>query len=63
MSARRALSTEQRRALKLLADNPVGCTEAIVLAHGFTSGLIGRAARHPGPRAVADACAWRVKLE
>ena len=40
MSARRALSTEQRRALRLLADNPVGCTEAIVLAHGFTSGLI-----------------------
>ena len=40
MSERRALSTEQRRALRLLADNPVGCAEAIVLAHGFTSGLI-----------------------
>jgi hypothetical protein len=40
MSVRRSISAEQRRALRLLADNPVGCTEAIVLAHGFTSGLI-----------------------
>jgi len=30
------LTAEQRRALRLLAGNPRGCTEAILLAHGFT---------------------------
>jgi hypothetical protein len=29
------LSDEQRRALKLLASSPNGCTEALMLAHGF----------------------------
>jgi hypothetical protein len=31
-----AMSREQRRALRLLAGSPLGCTEAIMLAHGFT---------------------------
>jgi hypothetical protein len=31
------LSDEQRRALQLLARSPDGCTEAIMLAHGFES--------------------------
>jgi hypothetical protein len=30
------MSTERRRALRLLAGSPLGCTEAIMLAHGFT---------------------------
>jgi hypothetical protein len=29
----------RRRALAVLADNPDGCTEAIMLAHGFTAEL------------------------
>jgi hypothetical protein len=31
-----AVSRDQRRALRLLADAPNGVTEAIMLAHGFT---------------------------
>jgi hypothetical protein len=33
-------NAERRRALELLAASPGGCTEAIVLAHGFTTDLI-----------------------
>ena len=37
MSSRKlGLSAEQRRALWLLASSSHGCTEAILLAHGFT---------------------------
>ena len=32
----RKSNTERRRALKLFASNADGCTEAIMLAHGFT---------------------------
>jgi hypothetical protein len=32
--------SSERRALAMLADNPDGCTEAIMLARGFTSELI-----------------------
>jgi hypothetical protein len=32
---------EQRRALQLLARSPNGCTEALMLAHGFESGILG----------------------
>jgi hypothetical protein len=39
MSAR-GLSAEQCRALRLLAGSPHGCTEAIMLAHGFTTELL-----------------------
>jgi hypothetical protein len=28
--------TEQHRALEMLAESPHGCTESIMLAHGFT---------------------------
>jgi hypothetical protein len=31
---------QRRRALRLLADAPDGCTEAIMLAHGFTVVLV-----------------------
>jgi hypothetical protein len=31
-----AMSRDQRRALRLLAGSPLGATEAIMLAHGFT---------------------------
>jgi hypothetical protein len=33
---------EKRRALQLLARNPSGCTEAFMLAHGFTAEMLGR---------------------
>jgi hypothetical protein len=33
---------EQRRALRLLARNPTGCTEAFMLAHGFNAKMLGR---------------------
>ena len=37
VSARKLrLSADQRRILRLLADSSHGCTEAILLAHGFT---------------------------
>jgi hypothetical protein len=37
MSARKSgLGVDQRRALGLLASSSHGCTEAILLAHGFT---------------------------
>jgi hypothetical protein len=32
--------TEQKRALRLLAGSPHGCTEAIMLAYGFTAELL-----------------------
>ena len=33
-------NAERRRALELLAASPGGCTEAIVLAHGFTTDFL-----------------------
>jgi hypothetical protein len=33
-------STAQRRALRLLAGSPLGCSEAILLAHGFKTELL-----------------------
>ena len=35
-----ALSTEQRRALSLLAGSPGGVTEAMMLAHGVTASVL-----------------------
>jgi hypothetical protein len=40
MDAPRTISAEQRRALRLLAGSPLGCTEAILLAHGFKTELL-----------------------
>jgi hypothetical protein len=34
------LSNEQRRALRLLARHPTGCTEAFLLAHGISQNQI-----------------------
>ena len=34
------LAASRRRALAVLADSPDGCTEAIMLAHGFTAELL-----------------------
>jgi hypothetical protein len=34
------LSNEHRRALRLLARNPTGCTEAFLLAHGISQNHI-----------------------
>ena len=33
---------EQNRALRMLAGSPLGCTEAIMLAHGFTVEILER---------------------
>jgi hypothetical protein len=35
------LSDEKRRALQLLARSPNGCTEALMMAHGFELALLG----------------------
>jgi hypothetical protein len=36
------LSDEQRRALQLLARSPNGCTEALMMAHGFDGTMLGQ---------------------
>ena len=33
---------ERRRALELLARGPTGCTETLMLAHGFSAEVLGR---------------------
>jgi hypothetical protein len=38
----RDLTDEQRRALQLLARSPNGCTEALMMAHGFESEILGQ---------------------
>jgi hypothetical protein len=35
------LTDEQRRALALLARSPNGCTEALMMAHGFPLAMLG----------------------
>jgi hypothetical protein len=35
-----AVNGEQRRALQMLAGSPLGATEAIMLAHGFTNAML-----------------------
>jgi hypothetical protein len=37
---RRGRKPDRRRALELLAASPDGCTEAIILAHGFTTDFL-----------------------
>jgi hypothetical protein len=37
--------TDRRRALTVLGDNPDGCTQAILLAHGFRSQLLAELVR------------------
>jgi hypothetical protein len=36
------LTDQQRRALQLLAGSPNGCTEAILMAHGFHLAMLGK---------------------
>jgi hypothetical protein len=36
------LTDEQRRALRLLAHSPNGCTEAVLMAHGFDLEMLGQ---------------------
>jgi hypothetical protein len=38
------LTDEQRRALQLLARSPSGCTEALLMAHGFEVAMLSRLA-------------------
>jgi hypothetical protein len=33
-------SADRRRALRVLADSPDGCTESLMMAHGFTMELL-----------------------
>ena len=40
ISVQQTINAEQRRALRLLAGSPFGCTEAILLAHGFKAELL-----------------------
>ena len=35
-------NSEKQRALELLARSPTGCTETLMLAHGFTAEMLGR---------------------
>jgi hypothetical protein len=42
---RGSISADQRRALRLLAGSPLGCTEAILLAHGFKAELLAALVR------------------
>jgi hypothetical protein len=35
-------NSERQRALQLLARSPTGCTETLMLAHGFTAEMLGR---------------------
>jgi hypothetical protein len=39
------LNAERRRALRLLADAPHGCTVSIMLAHGFTNAMLDKLVR------------------
>jgi hypothetical protein len=39
------LNAEHRRALKLLADAPDGCTISIMLAHGFGNAMLDKLVR------------------
>jgi len=39
------LSAEHRRALRLLADAPHGCTISIMLAHGFNNVMLDKLVR------------------
>ena len=39
------LSAEHRRALRLLADAPHGCTISIMLAHGFSNVMLDKLVR------------------
>jgi hypothetical protein len=45
VSPQRGFAAEQHRALRLLAGSPLGATEAMMLAHGFTDEMLARLVR------------------
>ena len=45
VSPQRGFAAEQHRALRLLAGAPLGATEAMMLAHGFTEQILARLVR------------------
>ena len=51
---RRSPKPDRRRALELLAASPDGCTEAIMLAHGFTTEMLVRLVRDGLATATAE---------
>ena len=54
------MSAERHRALRLLAGSPLGVTEAIMLAHGFTTDLlIDLGARRVGDGDARDRACWQ----
>ena len=64
MDAPRSISTEQRRALRSLAGSPLGCTEAILLAHGFRTELLALLVRDGlATTQRGTMCAGRRKIE
>jgi hypothetical protein len=56
-SVRAARGSNGRRALQVLADAPDGCTEAIMLAHGFKLDLLVDLVRDGFAIARTSACA------
>jgi hypothetical protein len=40
VSPQRGVAAERHRALRFLAGSPLGATEAIMLAHGFTNAML-----------------------
>jgi hypothetical protein len=45
VSPQRGFAAERHRALRLLAGAPLGATEAMMLAHGFTEQILARLVR------------------
>src|SRR5229473_1848054 len=53
---KRHLGGEQRRALRLLACNPFGATEAIMHVHGFTRPMLAKLVRAGLATAQSESC-------
>jgi hypothetical protein len=65
MDAPRSISTDQRRALRLLAGSPLGYTEAILLAHGFKAELLALLVRDglaTTQRGTVHACRRKIEV-
>jgi hypothetical protein len=43
--SRRGLTAEERYALGMLADSPVGCSQSIMMAHGLPLGVLRQIVR------------------
>jgi hypothetical protein len=56
---RKGRGAERNRALRMLAGSPLGCTEVIMLAHGFTVETLDRLVLDGLAAATGDgACRW-----